>query len=193
MEVIYSRCCGLDVHAKTVVACLCIQGEKQIRTFTTMTAGLLQLSDWLALAGCTHVAIESTGVYWRPVFNILEGNFEVLLVNAHHIKSVPGRKTDVRDCEWICDLLRHGLLKASFIPPRPIREFVTIEIPSTSVQRETTTGCSSLHAAAISAGRMRTICWHRRFTSAAWKCWSAVRTSFSLTARRRSSMKTIAQ
>lgn len=122
MEVIYSRCCGLDVHAKTVVACLCIQGEKQIRTFTTMTAGLLQLSDWLALAGCTHVAIESTGVYWRPVFNILEGNFEVLLVNAHHIKSVPGRKTDVRDCEWICDLLRHGLLKASFIPPRPIRE-----------------------------------------------------------------------
>jgi transposase len=122
MEVIYSRCCGLDVHAKTVVACLCIQGEKQIRTFTTMTEGLLQLSDWLALAGCTHVAIESTGVYWRPVFNILEGNFEVLLVNAHHIKAVPGRKTDVRDCEWICDLLRHGLLKASFIPPRPIRE-----------------------------------------------------------------------
>jgi transposase len=78
MEVIYSRCCGLDVHAKTVVACLCIQGEKQIRTFTTMTEGLLRLSDWLALAGCTHVAIESTGVYWRPVFNILEGNFEVL-------------------------------------------------------------------------------------------------------------------
>jgi len=121
MEVIYSRCCGLDVHAKTVVACLCIQGEKQIQTFTTMTEGLLQLSDWLALAGCTHVAIESTDVYWRPVFNILEGNFEVLLVNAHHIKTVPGRKTDVRDCEWICDLLRHGLLKASFIPPRPIR------------------------------------------------------------------------
>src|SRR5215475_3919588 len=122
MEVIYSRCCGLDVHTKTVVACLCIQGEKQIRTFTTMTEGLLQLSDWLALAACTHVAIESTGVYWRPVFNILEGDFEVLLVNAHHIKTVPGRKTDVRDCEWICDLLRHGLLKASFIPPRPIRE-----------------------------------------------------------------------
>jgi transposase len=122
MEVIYPRCCGLDVHAKTVVACLCIQGEKQIRTFTTMTEGLLQLSDWLALAGCTHAAIESTGVYWRPVFNILEGNFEVLLVNAHHIKTVPGRKADVRDCEWICDLLRHGLLKASFIPPRPIRD-----------------------------------------------------------------------
>lgn len=122
MEVIYACCCGLDVHAKTVVACLCIRGQKQIRTFTAMTNGLLQLSDWLAAAGCTHVAIESTGVYWRPVFNILEGNFEVLLVNAHHIKAVPGRKTDVRDCEWICDLLRHGLLKASFIPPLHIRE-----------------------------------------------------------------------
>lgn len=87
-----------------------------------MTDGLLQLSDWLTRAGCTQVAIESTGVYWRPVFNILEGNFEVILVNAHHIKAVPGRKTDVRDCEWICDLLRHGLLKASFIPPLHIRE-----------------------------------------------------------------------
>jgi transposase len=122
MEVIYSHCCGLDVHAKTVVACLNIQGQKQIRTFTTMTDGLLQLSDWLTAAGCTHVAIESTGVYWRPVFNILEGSFEVLLVNAQHIKAVPDRKTDVRDCEWICDLLRHGLLRASFIPPLYIRE-----------------------------------------------------------------------
>jgi transposase len=122
MEVIYPWCCGLDVHAKTVVACLCTRGQKQVRTFTTMTDGLLQLSDWLTAAGCTQVAIESTGVYWRPVFNILEGNFEVILVNAHHIKAVPGRKTDVRDCEWICDLLRHGLLKASFIPPLHIRE-----------------------------------------------------------------------
>ncbi|MFN7949904.1 MAG: IS110 family transposase [Blastocatellia bacterium] len=122
MEVIYACCCGLDVHAKTVVACLYIRGQKQVRTFTTMTDGLLQLSDWLTAAGCTHVAIESTGVYWRPVFNILEGNLEVILVNAQHIKAVPGRKTDVRDCEWICDLLRHGLLKASFIPPLHIRE-----------------------------------------------------------------------
>jgi transposase len=122
MEILYSRCCGLDVHAKTVVACLCIEGEKQIRTFSTMTADLLQLADWLLAAGCTHIAIESTGVYWRPVFNLLEDHFTVLLVNAHHIKAVPGRKTDVRDCDWICDLLRHGLLKASFIPPRYIRE-----------------------------------------------------------------------
>ncbi len=122
MEIMYSRCCGLDVHAKTVVACLCVEGEKQIRTFSTMTADLLQLADWLLAAGCTHIAIESTGVYWRPVFNLLEDHFTVLLVNAHHIKAVPGRKTDVRDCDWIWDLLRHGLLKASFIPPRHIRE-----------------------------------------------------------------------
>jgi transposase len=122
MEILYSRCCGLDVHAKTVVACLCVEGEKQIRTFSTMTEDLVQLADWLLAAGCTHIAIESTGVYWRPVFNLLEDHFTVLLVNAHHIKAVPGRKTDVRDCDWICDLLRHGLLKASFIPPRHIRE-----------------------------------------------------------------------
>ena len=122
MQVIYSRCCGLDVHARTVVACLCVDGHKQTRTFSTMTDDLLLLSDWLAQASCSHVAIESTGVYWRPVFNLLEGNFEVLLVNAQHIKAVPGRKTDVRDCEWICDLLRHGLLKASFIPPPHIRD-----------------------------------------------------------------------
>jgi transposase len=122
MEILYARCCGLDVHAKTVVACLCVEGEKQIRTFSTMTVDLLQLADWLMAAGCTHVAIESTGVYWRPVFNLLEDRFTVLLVNAQHIKAVPGRKTDVRDCDWLCDLLRHGLLKASFIPPRHIRE-----------------------------------------------------------------------
>jgi transposase len=121
MEILYARCCGLDVHAKTVVACLCVEGDKQIRTFSTMTADLVQLADWLLAAGCTHVAIESTGVYWRPVFNLLEDHFTVLLVNAQHIKAVPGRKTDVRDCDWICDLLRHGLLKASFIPPRHIR------------------------------------------------------------------------
>jgi transposase len=123
MEILYSRCCGLDVHAKTVVACLCVEGEKQIRTFSTMTEDLLQLAAWLLAAGCTHIAIESTGVYWRPVFNLLEDHFTVLLVNAHHIKAVPGRKTEVRDCDWICDLLRHGLLKGSFIPPRHIREW----------------------------------------------------------------------
>ena len=121
MEVVYECCCGLDVHAKTVVACLIKKGRKEVRTFSTMTDELLQLADWLTSAGCTRVAIESTGVYWKPIFNILEGTIEVILVNARHIKAVPGRKTDVRDCEWLADLLRHGLLKASFIPPVEIR------------------------------------------------------------------------
>lgn len=127
MEVLHKRCCGLDVHKKTVVVCLLVstgdgQSSKEIRTFATMTDDLLQLADWLEANGCTHVAMESTGVYWKPVYNLLEGNFEVILVNPQHIKAVPGRKTDVKDCEWIADLLRHGLLKASFIPPAPIRE-----------------------------------------------------------------------
>lgn len=122
MEILYRSCGGLDVHAQTVVACLIKDGRKETRTFSTMTDDLLGLLDWLTAEGCTHVAIESTGVYWRPVFNILEGNMEVILVNARHVKAVPGRKTDVKDCEWLADLLRHGLLKASFIPPLEIRE-----------------------------------------------------------------------
>lgn len=122
MEVIYSCCCGVDVHAKMLAACIIKQGKKQIRTFSTMTKDILRLLDWLMAEGCTHLAIESTGVYWKPVFNILEGFIEVILVNAQHVKAVPGRKTDVRDCEWLADLLRHGLLKASFIPPINIRE-----------------------------------------------------------------------
>lgn len=110
------------MHAKTVVACLVKDGKKQTRTFSTMTDDLLALSDWLTEAGCPHVAVESTGVYWKPVFNLLEGLLEVVLVNARHAKAVPGRKTDVRDCEWLADLLRHGLLRPSFIPPLEIRE-----------------------------------------------------------------------
>ena len=122
MQILYPCCCGLDVHTKTVVACLINHGKKQVRTFSTMTDDLLALADWLTSAGCTHVAIESTGVYWKPVFNLLEGLLTVILVNARHVKAVPGRKTDVKDCEWLADLLRHGLLKASFIPPLHIRE-----------------------------------------------------------------------
>ncbi len=127
MQVLYARCAGLDVHKKTIVACVMItlltgQVQKQVRTFATTTAGLLALADWLASQQVTHVAIESTGVYWRPVFNILEATCTVILVNAQHIKAVPGRKTDVRDSEWLAELLRHGLLRASFIPPQPIRD-----------------------------------------------------------------------
>jgi transposase len=127
MDILYRCCAGLDVHKDSVVACLRRladdgQLHKQVRTFGTVTRDLLALADWLAAEGVTHVAMESTGVYWKPVFNILEGQVEVLLVNAQHIKQVPGRKTDVKDCEWIAQLLQHGLLRASFVPPQPIRE-----------------------------------------------------------------------
>jgi transposase len=127
MDVIYSRCCGLDIHKKTVVACLIgsaqgQQPQKEVRMFRTMTAELLLLADWLQMAGCTYVAMESTGVYWRPVYNLLEGLFTLLVVNAQHIKAVPGRKTDVKDAEWIAELLRHGLLRGSFMPSKPQRQ-----------------------------------------------------------------------
>jgi transposase len=127
MNLIHARCAGLDVHKKTVVACVRRVGpdgatHSQVRTFRTMTADLIELADWLDAEGVTHVALESTGVYWKPVFHLLEGRFEVLLVNAHHMKQVPGRKTDVKDAEWIAQLLQYGLLEASFIPPPPIRD-----------------------------------------------------------------------
>jgi transposase len=127
MQVLHERCCGLDVHKKTVVACVLItQPEgavrRQVRTFTTMTADLLALADWLDGLGVAQVAMESTGIYWRPVYNLLEAGRTITLVNAQHIKAVPGRKTDVKDSEWLADLLRHGLLTGSFIPPAPIRE-----------------------------------------------------------------------
>ena len=127
MRVMYSQCCGLDVHKKSVSACLLAPDEsgemkQELRRFGTMTRNLLELSDWLAAHKVTHVAMESTGVYWKPVWNILEAQFTVLLVNAQHVKAVPGRKTDSKDCQWIADLLQHGLLRGSFVPPNPIRE-----------------------------------------------------------------------
>lgn len=122
MQVLYERCCGLDVHKKTVVACLLLtaktgQVHKEVRTFATTTAGLLALSDWLSSQQVTHVAIESTGVYWRPVFNILEAVCTVILVNAQHVKAVPGRKTDVRDSEWLADLTQPWLASSQFHSP----------------------------------------------------------------------------
>lgn len=127
MDTLFSHCAGLDVHKKTVVACRVFPGPdgkeiQQVRTFATMTADLLELSDWLAEAGVTQVAMESTGEYWKPVYNLLENNFELWLVNAYHIKQVPGRKTDVKDSEWIAQLLQCGLLRKSFVPPLPQRE-----------------------------------------------------------------------
>ena len=127
MERIVERCCGLDVGQKTVAACVRIAtpdgGRQQIiRTFSTMTEDLLALRDWLTAHGVTDVAMESTGVYWKSVYYVLEDGFTVLLVNAQHMKNVPGRKTDARDCAWIAELLEHGLLRGSFVPPPPIRE-----------------------------------------------------------------------
>src|SRR5262249_40543475 len=121
MDVLYTNCAGLDVHKKNVKVCLLKQEatgqpHKELRTYLTTTEELLKLSDWLKEQECTHVAFESTGVYWKPVFNLLEGSFELLVVNAQHIKTVPGRKTDATDAEWIANLLRHGLLSPSFIP-----------------------------------------------------------------------------
>jgi transposase len=127
MQVVYVRCAGLDVHKKTVSACVsvCESGgakRQQTRMFGTFTQELLRLADWLEECGVTQVAMEATSVYWRPVWAVLEGHFEQMLVNPQHIKAVPGRKTDTKDCEWIADLLQHGLLKGSFVPPTPIQD-----------------------------------------------------------------------
>lgn len=127
MEIVYTSCAGLDVHQASVVACVRRQAgngkvQSQTRTFATTTGAVLELADWLGEQGVTHVAMESTGVYWKPIWNLLEGLFEMLLVNAQHIKQVPGRKTDVKDAEWIAQLLQHGLLRGSFVPPTPQRQ-----------------------------------------------------------------------
>jgi transposase len=141
MEVVSTHCCGIDVHKRQVVACVVVPGaggkpRKETRTFGTMRGDLLALVDWLLGAGCTHVAMESTGVYWHPLYNLMEGVLEILVVNAQHSKQVPGRKTDVRDCEWIADLLRHGLLRASFLPARPQRELRELTRYRTTLVRE---------------------------------------------------------
>jgi transposase len=125
MQVLYPRCAGLDVHKDTVVACIrCVSVPKahEVRTFATTTRQLIELSDWLSSHGCTHVAMEATGVYWKPVWHLLEAQFELVLANAQHIRNVPGRKTDVNDATWIADLLAHGLIRSSFVPPAHIQE-----------------------------------------------------------------------
>ena len=126
MQTLHKRCAGLDVHKKEVVACLrCVSRGKavhEVRRFSTTTKGLIELADWLEQAQCTDVAMEATGVYWKPVWHILEGRFQLILANAAHIKGVPGRKSDVNDATWIADLLAHGLIRASFVPPQPIQE-----------------------------------------------------------------------
>lgn len=126
MEVLHGSCAGLDVHKDVVVACVRLQAageaKRECRRFSTMTHDLLELSEWLASRGCTHVAMEATGVYWKPVWHVLEGSFELVLANAMHIRNVPGRKTDVNDATWIADLLAHGLIRGSFVPPEPVQQ-----------------------------------------------------------------------
>ncbi|HUE87444.1 MAG TPA: IS110 family transposase [Vicinamibacterales bacterium] len=126
MEVFYARCAGVDVHAGSVTACVRIASGADVRyqhrTVSATTQGLLELADWLAAAGCTHVAMEATGVYWKPVWHVLEGPFTLVLANAMHIRNVPGRKSDTNDATWIADLLAHGLIRGSFVPPAPIQE-----------------------------------------------------------------------
>jgi transposase len=144
MDIIHACCAGLDVHKKTVVACIRSIGPDgtvscEVRTFGTTTAELLALSDWLAAHGVGPVAMESTGVYWKPIFNLLEGSFQVNLVNAHHIKQVPGRKTDVKDAEWIAQLLQYGLLSASFIPPPEVRNLRDLTRQRTQIVRDRAT------------------------------------------------------
>lgn len=131
MEVLYPRCCGLDVHKETVVACLRLVTDgrvvKEARTFATTTANLEALSEWLTQNKCTHIAMEATGVYWKPVWHILcDGDFELVLANAADVKNVPGRKTDVKDADWVSDLLAHGLIRASFVPDSPTQEMRTL-------------------------------------------------------------------
>ncbi len=127
MDVVYPRVAGLDIHKKLIVACRIIPGagaqvQREVRSFGATTTAIEDLGDWLAEGDVTHVAMEATGVYWKPLFNLLEQRFTLVLANAQHIKAVPGRKTDVKDSEWIADLLRHGLIKGSFVPDRAQRE-----------------------------------------------------------------------
>ena len=150
MDTLYPRCAGLDVHKNNVVVCVrrCDRPGKpteEVRTFATMTRDLLALADWLVAEGVTHVAMESTGVYWKPVFNILEALVQVILVNAEHIRQVPGRKTDVKDCQWIAQLLQCGLLKASFVPPAPIRELRDLTRQRTQLVGERAATANRLH------------------------------------------------
>lgn len=141
MDVLYPHCCGLDVHKKSVTACILIteggkRPSRQTRTFSTMLDDLEHLSSWLAENGVTHVAMESSGVYWKPIWNVLDGHFTLLLVNAQHIKAVPGRKTDVKDCQWIAELLRYGLLRGSFVPTKEQQELRELTRYRTSLLQE---------------------------------------------------------
>lgn len=150
MENIFPRCAGLDVHKESVEACVRVidrsgRLHRETRRWGTMTRDILGMGDWMAAQGVTHVAMESTGVFWKPIYNLLESRFTTLLVNARHLKQVPGRKSDVRDCQWIAQLLQHGLLKGSFIPPRPQRELRDLTRHRTQLVEEKTRTVNRIH------------------------------------------------
>ena len=150
MEAIFRCCAGFDVHSKTVAVCVRRMGDQgeihaEVRTFGTMTRNLLALCDWLLAEGVTHVAMESTGVFWKPIYNILEGQFEILLVNARHVQKVPGRKTDVKDCEWLAQLLQCGLLRGSYIPPRPQLDLRDLTRMRTQLTHEMSSVANRIH------------------------------------------------
>ena len=157
MEQVIERCCGLDVHKQTVVACVRVPGPdgtrvQQVRTFGTTTAELLTLRDWLEAQAVTQVAMESTGIYWKPIFYVLEEAFTCVLANAAHIAQVPGRKTDVKDCAWIAQLLEHGLIRASFIPPPPVRELRDLTRYRKAVIQDRSRAANRLHKVLEDAG-----------------------------------------
>lgn len=140
MEVLYPRCAGLDVHKDTVVAavrCVSVPIHHEVKTFATTTRGIIELAEWLTSHSCTHVALEATGVYWKPVWHLLEEDFEMVLANAQHVRNVPGRKTDVNDAAWLADLLAHGLIRGSFVPPARIQELRDLTRTRKQLVRET--------------------------------------------------------
>src|SRR5436189_1468235 len=150
VEVIFRRCAGLDVHKKTVTVCVRILDEtgrlqKQTLTFGTTTGELEIMATWFVALEITHVAMESTGVFWKPIYNILEGRFELLLCNAQHVKRVPGRKTDVKDSEWLAQLLQHGLLRGSFVPERPLRDLRDLTRHRAQLVGEQTRAANRIH------------------------------------------------
>lgn len=181
MEVLHPRCAGIDVHKDVVVAavrCVSEPVRREVRSFGTTTSELMSLSEWLGSHGCTHVVMEATGVYWKPVWHLLEEDFELVLVNAQHVKAVPGRKTDVGDAQWLAELLAHGLVRSSFVPPARIQELRDLTRTRKQLVRELSQHTLRIQkvledanlklASVLSSVPRRTVQWVRRDDRAGW-------------------------